>query len=109
MNPTQFLDHCHAIDAIYEADLLAKAASAGHLPDPALRFVMMTFLVDDEHAEIIDLDAIPAPLALEIRTRMAASFPSFTTDDSTIASLYAGQHNTFPVTVHGAIEIIPKN
>lgn len=109
MNHTQFLDRCHAIEAAYEADLLAKAAAAGHLPDPALRFVMMTFHVDDEHAEIIDLDAIPAPLALDIRARVAASLPSFTTDSSTIASLYAGQHNSFPVTVQGCIEIIPND
>ena len=91
----------------FESDALAKAAAAGKGPNGALRMVLMSFVDNfDGGALVVDLDALPSPLALDLRTRLAAGLIEFYTDGATRDALVAAAVRSRPVTVEADLTVI---
>jgi hypothetical protein len=87
----------------------AEAIAAGKAPvpaDPTLRFVWVDFVRDDESSGVVDLDKLPAALALGLRERLAAELFEFVTDGATMALLETALHHSLPVTAQASMSAI---
>lgn len=83
-----------------EKKVLDRAAAAGKVADPTLRFVMVNLQnSDDSSSHVIDLDLLSADLASKIRTYLAADLREMFPSDSQLDEVHKAIHTAKPVTI----------